>query len=174
MGETENKRRRNAENQKRRRAEKGDLIRAQRKAIYWKDPEGNRAKSRAYYAEHKEHAAELARRYRAESPEVFRARKRQAAYGLTQNAFRELWNLQAGRCAICLCRLVDDGSRHTHVDHDHTTGEVRGLLCADCNVALGRFKDDPVAMRRAADYVELGRLAPRSVLSNGRDSNGLT
>jgi hypothetical protein len=58
------------------------------------------------------------------------------------------------------------------VDHDHRTGAVRGLLCVDCNVALGRFKDDIEAVRRAAEYLglwALGRLEPRSVLSNGRD-----
>lgn len=173
MGETDRKALL-AERQKQRRLDKKDLISAQRKAIYWRDPEGNRAKSKAYYAEHKEYAAAQAREYRKHNADKRRMQKRAAAYGLTRDDFREMWNLQAGRCAICLCRLVDDGSRHTHVDHDHTTRIVRGLLCNDCNVGLGRFKDDPVAMRRAAAYVELGRLAPRSVFSNGRDGNGLT
>lgn len=63
-------------------------------------------------------------------------------------------------------REARDGSRQTHVDHDHKTGLVRGMLCVDCNVGLGRFKDNAEALRRAADYV--GRLEPVRVYSNGR------
>lgn len=144
-------------------------VAARRKAAYAANATAVRAKSRAYYTANKDRAAAQAREYRKHNVDKRRMQKRRWTYGITVDAFCELWNLQAGRCAICLCRLVDDGSRQCHVDHDHTSGEVRGLLCVDCNVALGRFKDDPAAMRRAAEYVELGRLAPRQVFSNGRD-----
>jgi hypothetical protein len=172
MGETGDRKAELARRQKLRRVEKRDLIRAQRKAIYWADVETNRAASKAYYDSHKEHAAAYAREYRRHNVGKRRMQKRRRTYGITADDFLEMWNLQAGRCAICLCRLVDDGSGHTHVDHDHRTGAVRGLLCVDCNVALGRFKDDIEAVRRAAEYLglwALGRLEPRSVLSNGRD-----
>jgi hypothetical protein len=160
---------RDREISKRYRAKHSAKIKARRKAAYAANAEANRAASRAYYTEHKEHAAALARKYRAEKPHVFRARKRKGTYGLTPDDFRELWNLQAGRCAICLCRLHDDGERQTHVDHDHTTGAVRGLLCVDCNVGLGRFKDNAQALERASAYVALGRLTPHTVFSNGSD-----
>ncbi|MBO0732258.1 MAG: endonuclease VII domain-containing protein [Acidimicrobiaceae bacterium] len=81
------------------------------------------------------------------------AQKRLRKYGLTLEAFTELLSLQGGACAIC-------GTTETHpkngwaVDHDHTTGRVRGILCHDCNKALGIMRDDPKRLRRAADYLE--------------------
>ena len=61
--------------------------------------------------------------------------------------------LQRGRCAICgveeqkLMRIL-------YYDHDHLTGQGRGLLCHACNVGLGWFRENPQAMRAAADYIE--------------------
>ncbi len=56
--------------------------------------------------------------------------------------------------ADCLiCGDVVTGLR-MHRDHSHETGKFRGFLCRDCNLGLGRFKDSPVMLRRAADYLE--------------------
>jgi len=71
-------------------------------------------------------------------------------YGLDQEAFDKLLREQDGRCAIC--RKASD--RTLHVDHDHVTGKVRGLLCTRCNPGLGYFQDDPALCRAAADYLE--------------------
>jgi hypothetical protein len=81
-------------------------------------------------------------------------RKQQLAfkYGLSLEAYDGLVQAQHGRCASCQRvpeRLV--------VDHDHTTGEVRGLLCNGCNVGLGFFRDSPRKLRKAAKYLERTR-----------------
>jgi hypothetical protein len=72
-------------------------------------------------------------------------------FGLTQGEYDELLALQDGGCAICgelPGQLVS-----LHVDHDHVTGEVRGILCVRCNNALGLFREDPDLLTEAAHYL---------------------
>ena len=56
-------------------------------------------------------------------------------------------------CAICGWKCLPK-HRSLNVDHNHKTGQVRGLLCWPCNVGLGKFKDNPQSLRSAADYLE--------------------
>ncbi len=69
-------------------------------------------------------------------------------YGVDSNAIA--WKIleQDGVCAVC------KESEPGHIDHDHVTGEFRGVLCFNCNRALGYFGDDLLTMYRAADYLE--------------------
>ncbi|MEU5809887.1 endonuclease VII domain-containing protein [Streptomyces sp. NPDC047718] len=67
---------------------------------------------------------------------------------------------QGGVCVIC-----QEGPAE-HVDHDHQTGRVRGVLCFACNSALGKLKDRPDVMRRAAAYVE-GNLWNPTLVAQG-------
>lgn len=62
---------------------------------------------------------------------------------------------QEGKCAICK-RAPDDHARNKAlaVDHDHKTGQVRKLLCGQCNVGLGMFQHDPQLMQRAIEYLD--------------------
>jgi hypothetical protein len=77
------------------------------------------------------------------------------SYGLSVADIDRMLAAQHGVCAIC----------HTapaiHVDHDHRTGSVRGMLCFRCNAALGQFDDDPLVLRRAARYLERSPSAER-------------
>lgn len=86
-------------------------------------------------------------------------RCRLAKYGLTKDDFNALLEKQNGGCAIC--GATSGGKRHEnerlHVDHCHTTGVVRGLLCTECNTSLGKFKDSPELLRKAAMYLEQSR-----------------
>ena len=77
-----------------------------------------------------------------------------ATYGITADQFDTMLAAQEWRCAIC--RDIEPGGGRTgalSVDHDHVTGKVRGILCHQCNMALGKFKDNPELLRRAADYL---------------------
>lgn len=77
-----------------------------------------------------------------------RARKRK--YGVDHATFIAMLERQDARCAIC----SDDISVKAHVDHDHSTGEVRGLLCGHCNRGLGAFRDSPETLFRAIEYLD--------------------
>lgn len=72
-----------------------------------------------------------------------------ATYGLTVTAFDAMVATQGGRCAIC--RRVPD--ERLHIDHDHETGAIRGLLCASCNRGLGLLGDDEARLEAALAYM---------------------
>jgi peroxiredoxin family protein len=74
-------------------------------------------------------------------------------YGMTLEEVIELGKEQDNKCPICTQQLVYEKYGYA-VDHDHVTDEVRGILCFNCNRSLGGFKDDPVVLRAAADYLE--------------------
>lgn len=74
-----------------------------------------------------------------------------SVYGITENEYRQLLEYQNGRCAIC--EKVITG-RQVHVDHDHRTNKVRGILCAGCNTSLGKFGDDREGVLKVLGYLD--------------------
>lgn len=73
-------------------------------------------------------------------------------YGIDAAEVERLLLSQGGSCAIC------GANAPRHLDHDHTSGRVRGVLCFSCNGALGQFSDDVATLRRARAYLEQPRL----------------
>jgi hypothetical protein len=85
-------------------------------------------------------------------------------YDLSVPAAQDLLDAQYGMCAICMRSLtlgaIADGRENSdmdlvpgHIDHDHKTGAVRGVLCSDCNRGLGCFKDSTFSLEVAAQYL---------------------
>lgn len=72
-------------------------------------------------------------------------------YGLTPAQYDEMLKAQGGGCAICGKKPTT--KKRLGVDHDHTTGKVRGILCDQCNHAVGLLGDDPDRMMAAAAYL---------------------
>lgn len=96
-------------------------------------------------------------------------RSRLKKYGLTIAEYHHLHELQAGLCRICERPL----SNGVHIDHDHATLIVRGLLCPKCNIGLGHFEDDPRRLRRAAAYLRCKPTAYKILRSSAlRDDDG--
>jgi len=69
-------------------------------------------------------------------------------WGLTSESYNELLDKQEGKCAICF-----EIFEILVVDHDHKTNQIRGLLCDSCNKGLGHFKDNPMHLTSALDYL---------------------
>ena len=93
----------------------------------------------------------------------------QRTYGISGDEYLELKRSQGGLCAICGPWTGRNGRYVSlSVDHNHKTGEVRGLLCRVCNRILGMFRDNPVAFQRAAEY--LVNPPARKVLTEMREN----
>jgi hypothetical protein len=91
------------------------------------------------------------RKHYASHTATWRDYARFKKYGITAEQFADVLQSQGNRCPICERDFSE--TRKPHVDHDHRTGLVRGLLCNACNVAIGHFDDDTSRMRRAEAYL---------------------
>jgi hypothetical protein len=148
-------------------------FRVRQKAIWKKwvsaNPDKRRAIKRAWWAANRNmlnaarcaaYRSNPAKRERArqktaewvrQNPGRVHARHLKHKYGMTVQAFDEMMAKQEGRCAICRTKIK---GKRLCVDHEHASGEIRGLLCGHCNLALGKFNDDPTRFRAAANYLE--------------------
>lgn len=95
----------------------------------------------------------------AQTPEERKRRMLRDKFGITLEEYNAMRDAQGGVCAICHHpeTVVDRRSgkvRDLAVDHNHETGEIRGLLCGRCNSALGHIGDDPELLLEAAMYLE--------------------
>lgn len=72
-------------------------------------------------------------------------------YGVTKEFLVALYKKQDGKCAIC--GEIPQSERRLHVDHCHSTGAVRGLLCHGCNTGIGALQEDAEILSRAIDYL---------------------
>lgn len=117
--------------------------------------------------------AEISKRYRERNPEKYkesqkkfrdnnkqymseRQRKYQLKfnYGITEADYGSMLAMQTSRCGICGTDKLTGKWKRFAVDHDHTTGRVRGLLCNECNRGIGLLKDNPDILRKAAEYID--------------------
>ena len=130
-----------------------DCFRQIARARYRKDPRrvietvqqwrrDNPERVKAYQAEY---------RMRPERRRAMRDLYYRRTYGISADEFDSLLDEQNGACAICRAR--PDREASMHVDHDHESGAVRGLLCLSCNQGLGQFRDDSMLLLRAIVYL---------------------
>lgn len=87
----------------------------------------------------------------ANNPNKARESSLKRLYGVTSEKYDEIMEQQKSVCAIC---HRPDKNKQLSVDHCHSTGFVRGLLCTSCNLTLGHAQDSPDRLRQAALYLE--------------------
>jgi len=89
--------------------------------------------------------------YKNENRKTHREREHFNKYKLLPGEYEKLFDAQGGMCAIC---WAPPGKKGLYVDHDHSSGLNRGLLCNHCNLMLGHAKDSPARLMAAITYLQ--------------------
>jgi hypothetical protein len=109
------------------------------------------ASTRRWRIKHSEQAKLAVRNWHKKHPERCKELKLLQKYGISLAEYNMRFEKQGGVCAIC---HRPPGRRALSVDHNHETNENRGLLCDDCNLALGGFHDSKQFLKQAICYLE--------------------
>lgn len=118
-----------------------------------KDPEARKAYAAAWREKNREKNREYQRKHREANPTLHWQYQLRDKYDLTLDQYHEVEASQNFRCAIC--DTDEPGGRgRWHVDHNHRTGKVRGLLCQACNLMLGHGRDSTRILTRGIEYLE--------------------
>ena len=98
-----------------------------------------------------------AMKVRAKTPEVTRERNLQTRFNMSISQYNDIFLKQKGRCVICFkaesTRDKNNNVKWLSVDHNHKTGEVRGLLCNSCNTGIGKLGDSTKVLQSAITYL---------------------
>ena len=143
------------------------------KIYYQEHKEEIRVRNKKWAEEHPERMKELQKAHQEQdrekvikrSREWYRNNKERASrnsrasklrqYGLTMETYDAMMEEQKWHCPICGVELnKEETATSPRIDHNHETGQVRGILCMKCNSGLGMFKDSPLLLMRAAAYLE--------------------
>lgn len=92
--------------------------------------------------------------YESKDKEKRREARWKRQYGITREMYNSTLSQQDGKCAICKTKEIGRGHTHFHVDHNHSTNKIRGLLCDKCNRGLGFFKDNYTILTAACEYLK--------------------
>jgi hypothetical protein len=109
-----------------------------------KNKEKCKQSQKRYHDSHREQLKQYNDRTKEQKARAFRLR----VYGLTDEAFKKLKQDQNDACAICF------KIKPLQIDHYHKTKSIRGLLCRECNLGLGKFQDSLTYLRSAMWYLE--------------------
>lgn len=93
-------------------------------------------------------------------PNYHKNRTLQRQYGIGHDEYMRMFHLQGGVCAICHkpeTRKIKGKATSLCVDHDHTTGKIRALLCSKCNAAIGHLEDDIATATALVEYLKQHR-----------------
>lgn len=87
-----------------------------------------------------------------ETSRLYQANSKFGKYGITEDDYNDMFVSQNGKCGICGKHQTEIKAA-LHIDHNHKTGRVRGLLCSSCNFGIGHLQDDIKILRCAILYL---------------------
>lgn len=117
-----------------------------------KNPDKIYKRNKRYYDNNREREIERVKLQYRKNPELSREKLLKRRFGITIKIYDEMLKSQNGVCAICQSPCTS--GKNLAVDHCHKTGQVRGLLCVDCNLGIANLKESKDIFQKAADYVE--------------------
>lgn len=134
---------------------------------YYRNPEKrllnlerNRKRAKEDRKANPEKYREYDRKRKSKNPEHIRAinkksndKRRHEKFGIPLGWYASQYEKQNGCCAICFGQQ-EGKPKDFAIDHNHLTGQVRGLLCNPCNTSIGKFKEDVAIMQRAIEYLK--------------------
>ena len=106
-----------------------------------------------YSVENKDKKNKRNRERRKSNPEKFKKYDLKKNFDITMEQYNDMYNKQNGYCAICFTHQ-SKLKKLLSVDHCHKTGKIRKLLCVQCNVGLGSFRDNPELCLNAYEYLK--------------------
>jgi hypothetical protein len=133
-----------------------ERIKERRRVRYQENIEAERARTRDEYARNREARKAASKKWKEANRERVREYQKHAnlkRYDLSLSEKEAMLTAQGNRCACC-SSLDPRSKTGWHVDHCHTTGKVRGLLCLYCNVALGKVEDSIDRLKALISYLE--------------------
>ena len=130
--------------------EKHEEYKRKLKQIRLRNVKDTRIKDNIFYQKNKERIKKERKEFYYKFPELVRKRRMMTTYKITAEKYDEL---NAIKNCECCGRNKKDFVKGLSVDHCHNTGEVRGVLCPNCNTAIGLFNDDPGVMKKAIGYL---------------------
>jgi hypothetical protein len=130
-----------------------ESILAQRKAYRENNKESILAQKKAYYEKNKEELKAWARAYYENNKEKAKSKELKRNFGISLHEYNLMFTEQKGKCACCGIHQ-NKLTRRFAVDHDHDTKLIRGLLCGNCNTAIGKLGDNIEGVMKALNYLE--------------------
>ena len=112
-----------------------------------------------FYQKNRERLLAIQREYNKKHSKEIRAYQRvyyrYKCYGIGKDDFEQMVRSQNNKCDICESTFdMNDKKLSPHVDHNHSTGKLRRLLCMKCNCGIGSFNDNPALLKKAIDYLQ--------------------
>lgn len=107
-----------------------------------------------YWANPKEHSKKT-KEYRSKNRHLERNRRLINKYGISLEEFNKMYHLQNGKCATCNKSCPISSRNGLYVDHNHSTGKIRKLLCSNCNRVLGLINENKATLENMIKYLEV-------------------